>query len=98
MTLPPVPADIAAARLMNPVTAALLASVSRNRPEDNPVGDLLALARMVRDGDLVHIDALAAVAEAHGFRLVPMPCVVGPVRTAEAVFDAAAYDRSRGGC
>jgi hypothetical protein len=93
MTLPPFPAHLSRP-LMNPVTVDFLARVSRVHPAEVPVGDLIELARMYQGGDLIHVDALAVAAEAHGFRLVPAPQIV---RTAEAIFDDAAYARGRGG-
>ena len=81
---------------MNPVTADFLARLARLSPEDVSLADAAAVIRMVKDGDLIHIDALAAAAEAHGFRLEP---VVVPIvsRTADSVWTDADYNRSRGG-
>ena len=81
---------------MNPVTAQFLSRLSRISPEDVSLSDAALIIRMVKDGDLIHIDALAAVAEAHGYRLEP---VVVPIvsRTAEAVWTPADWAQSRGG-
>ena len=50
--------------LLHPVTADLLARVSRLLPDAVPAGDLIELARMVRNGDLLHVDAIPAWLEA----------------------------------
>jgi hypothetical protein len=85
MTLPPFPAHLARP-LMNPVTADFLAKVNRLAPAELPAGDLIELARMVRNGDMVHVDAIPAWLEAQ--RAAQMrDGFVDACRTADAVWD-----------
>lgn len=50
---------------INPVTDAFLARILVcKRADDVAVGDLIELARMVRNGDLQHVDAIPAWLEA----------------------------------
>jgi hypothetical protein len=77
---------------MNPVTVDFLANVCRVAPEKIAVCDLIELARMVRNGDLVHIDAIPAVLEAQ--RQAQMhDDFVDACRTADAAWE---YAASRG--
>lgn len=77
---------------MNHATAKFIAYVSSLRHVDElSIGDAMEIIGMVQRGDLVHIDTLAAVAEAQGYRLEPVVVPLHPARTADAVWDAGDY-------
>ena len=46
--------------LMNPITSELLAKVSKGATQAVSIDDAIAIVRMVRNGDLIHVDAIPA--------------------------------------
>ncbi len=63
-------------------------------PESVSVSDMMEIVKMVRNCDLVHVDAIDEWASDNGLRIVehPQPAPATP----EALFDGAAYAASRG--
>jgi hypothetical protein len=56
MTLPPFPTRH---HTTNPVVTDFLARIgAAKHADDIPAGDLIALAQMVRNGDMVHVDTI----------------------------------------
>jgi hypothetical protein len=82
--------------LMNPVTSELLAKVSKGATQSVSIDDAIAIVRMVRNGDLVHVDAIPAWLEAQE-QAILRDEMVDAFRTPEAIYDDAAYARGRGG-
>ena len=82
--------------LMNPITSEILAKVSTGATQAVSIDDAIAIVRMVRNGDLIHVDAIPAWIAAQE-QAILRDEMVDAFRTPEAIYDDAAYARGRGG-